>query len=106
MAIFAILAKCTLQNSRFFPKIVNMQSRLSPVSLSVLTLAPDLAFEDRSSAFAKNTDVLQSQRSAYMWLAGFCARIQSVAESKIAPVTMLLRALYKKGLRFQWKNST
>ena len=32
-----------------------MFQRLSPVSLSVLTLAPDLA----SSAFAKNTAVLQ-----------------------------------------------
>ena len=29
---------------------------LSPVSLSILTLAPDLAFEDRSNAFAKNTN--------------------------------------------------
>ena len=31
--------------------------RLSPVSLSVLTLAPDISFEEFSSAFGKNPTV-------------------------------------------------
>ena len=62
---FATLLYKTAKQSLFFRSIRCSQRReapwacLSPVPLSVFTLAPDLSFEDRAS-YAKNTTVLQS----------------------------------------------